>query len=91
VLLGTEGATSLSSVSTLCNTALGAGVLGLPYAFARAGGRNAPCGAAAEPPAFSNPPRYIPCTYLGLHACTHRNIKEKPLPPTRDKPAASTP
>ncbi|KIY99600.1 AAAP family transporter: amino acid [Monoraphidium neglectum] len=37
VLLGTEGATSLSSVSTLCNTALGAGVLGLPYAFARAG------------------------------------------------------
>ncbi|KAI8469768.1 MAG: transmembrane amino acid transporter protein-domain-containing protein [Monoraphidium minutum] len=32
-----EGATTLSSVSTLCNTALGAGVLGLPFAFARAG------------------------------------------------------
>lgn len=33
LLAGTAGASSLSSVFTLCNTAIGAGVLGLPYAF----------------------------------------------------------
>jgi hypothetical protein len=37
VLLGTEGASSLSSVFTLCNSAIGAGVLSLPYAFQCAG------------------------------------------------------
>ncbi|KAF6257139.1 transmembrane amino acid transporter protein-domain-containing protein [Scenedesmus sp. NREL 46B-D3] len=37
VLFGTEGASSLSSVFTLCNSAVGAGVLSLPYAFQCAG------------------------------------------------------
>jgi hypothetical protein len=37
VVLGTEGASSLSSVFTLCNSAVGAGVLSLPYAFQCAG------------------------------------------------------
>eukprot|EP00775_Hariotina_reticulata_P008954 gene8954-9130_t len=37
VLFGTEGASSLSSVFTLCNSAIGAGVLSLPYAFQCAG------------------------------------------------------
>lgn len=37
VVFGTEGATSLSSVFTLCNSAIGAGVLSLPYAFQCAG------------------------------------------------------
>ncbi|KAF8059975.1 slc38a7 [Scenedesmus sp. PABB004] len=37
VVLGTEGASSLSSVATLCNSAIGAGVLSLPFAFAAAG------------------------------------------------------
>eukprot|EP00878_Enallax_costatus_P011109 GHUV01011602.1.p1 GENE.GHUV01011602.1~~GHUV01011602.1.p1 ORF type:complete len:461 (+),score=81.03 GHUV01011602.1:314-1696(+) len=37
IKLGTEGASSLSSVFTLCNTAIGAGVLSLPYAFECAG------------------------------------------------------
>ena len=32
-----QGASTVSSVSTLCNTALGAGVLGLPFAFKCAG------------------------------------------------------
>lgn len=31
------GATSMSSVFTLCNSAIGAGVLSLPFAFRRAG------------------------------------------------------
>jgi hypothetical protein len=33
-----KGATSMSSVFTLCNSAIGAGVLSLPFAFRRAGG-----------------------------------------------------
>lgn len=37
VVLGTEGASSVSSVFTLCNSAIGAGVLSLPYAFQCAG------------------------------------------------------
>jgi hypothetical protein len=37
VLFGTEGASSVSSVFTLCNSAIGAGVLSLPYAFQCAG------------------------------------------------------
>eukprot|EP00879_Flechtneria_rotunda_P015774 GHRR01016496.1.p1 GENE.GHRR01016496.1~~GHRR01016496.1.p1 ORF type:complete len:334 (+),score=80.43 GHRR01016496.1:326-1327(+) len=37
VAFGTEGASSLSSVFTLCNSAIGAGVLSLPYAFQCAG------------------------------------------------------
>lgn len=37
LVLGTEGASSLSSVFTLCNSAIGAGVLSLPYAFSCAG------------------------------------------------------
>lgn len=35
---GSTGATSMSSVFTLCNSAVGAGVLSLPYAFQCAGG-----------------------------------------------------
>jgi hypothetical protein len=34
---GSRGATSISSVFTLCNSAVGAGVLSLPYAFQCAG------------------------------------------------------
>ena len=38
VVLGSQkGATSFSSVFTLCNSCIGAGVLSLPYAFRRAG------------------------------------------------------
>lgn len=38
IILGsTKGATSFSSVFTLCNSCIGAGVLSLPYAFRRAG------------------------------------------------------
>jgi hypothetical protein len=43
VLLGTEGASSLSSVFTLCNSAIGAGVLSLPYAFQCAGNNVTVC------------------------------------------------
>jgi len=35
-----EGASSLGSVFTLCNSAIGAGVLSLPYAFKCAGAPN---------------------------------------------------
>lgn len=34
-----EGSSSMSSVFTLCNSAIGAGVLSLPYAFRYSGGR----------------------------------------------------
>ena len=37
VLGSTKGASSFSSVFTLCNSCIGAGVLSLPYAFRRAG------------------------------------------------------
>ena len=37
IILGSDGASSLSSVFTLCNSCIGAGVLSLPYAFRRAG------------------------------------------------------
>lgn len=37
IVFGSEGATSLSSVFTLCNSCIGAGVLSLPYAFMKAG------------------------------------------------------
>ena len=37
VLGATKGASSFSSVFTLCNSCIGAGVLSLPYAFRRAG------------------------------------------------------
>jgi sodium-coupled neutral amino acid transporter 7/8 len=37
LLQDTGGASSLSSVATLCNSAIGAGVLSLPYAFSCAG------------------------------------------------------
>lgn len=37
IVIGSEGATSLSSVFTLCNSCIGAGVLSLPYAFKKAG------------------------------------------------------
>ena len=37
IVLGSDGASSLSSVFTLCNSCIGAGVLSLPYAFRRAG------------------------------------------------------
>lgn len=40
VVFGTEGASSVSSVFTLCNSAIGAGVLSLPYAFQCAGEHN---------------------------------------------------
>ena len=32
-----EGSSSVSSVFTLCNSAIGAGVLSLPYAFRKSG------------------------------------------------------
>ncbi len=32
-----EGSSSMSSVFTLCNSAIGAGVLSLPYAFRKSG------------------------------------------------------
>lgn len=38
IVLGShKGATSFSSVFTLCNSCIGAGVLSLPYAFRKAG------------------------------------------------------
>lgn len=37
IVLGEDGATAVSSVFTLCNSAIGAGVLSLPFAFMRAG------------------------------------------------------
>ena len=33
-----DGSSSMSSVFTLCNSAIGAGVLSLPYAFRKSGG-----------------------------------------------------
>jgi len=35
-----DGSTSISSVFTLCNSAIGAGVLSLPYAFRKSGERS---------------------------------------------------
>lgn len=51
-----SGASSVSSVFTMCNSAIGAGVLSLPYAFRCAG---------AERVMASNPARRCPL----VHAC----------------------
>jgi hypothetical protein len=52
---GASGATSASSVFTLCNSAIGAGVLSLPFAFRRAGlgGGLALCAAVGSVEAFT--------------------------------------
>lgn len=68
VLLGTEGASSLSSVFTLCNSAIGAGVLSLPYAFQCAGE------AAQQLPAG----RYISVTATQL-ACMNTLCADMPF------------
>lgn len=59
VLFGTEGASSLSSVFTLCNSAIGAGVLSLPYAFQCAGATAAHASGTSRGPCA--------CTTPALH------------------------